>query len=46
MQVYVAAFRKRKLSHPNDPAELYEIDDDNEAEFLPHGRTFRFLAKL
>ncbi|KAJ4823897.1 hypothetical protein Tsubulata_026741, partial [Turnera subulata] len=49
IQVYVASFRNRKLSLPEDPTELYEITMDKEAtieeEFLPHGDTFRFLDK-
>ncbi|KAL5577059.1 hypothetical protein UlMin_018758 [Ulmus minor] len=49
IQVYVAAIRKRKLSLPEDPSDLYEINKDKEAalevEFLPHTDTFSFLDK-
>ncbi|CAK8530804.1 unnamed protein product [Lathyrus sativus] len=49
IQVYVAAIRNRNLSLPENPAELYEIDQDKEAadeiEFLPHRDTLRFLDK-
>ncbi|GFS35327.1 nitrate transporter 1:2 [Actinidia rufa] len=45
IQVYVAAFRNRKLELPKDPEELYEINRDKEAEteteFLPHRDVFR-----
>ncbi|XLR35336.1 hypothetical protein S83_063236, partial [Arachis hypogaea] len=38
--VYVAAIRNRRLTLPEDPAELYVIEQDREAtletEFLPH----------
>ncbi|KAF9620646.1 hypothetical protein IFM89_013672 [Coptis chinensis] len=48
-QVYVASIRNRKLTHPGNPKELYEIDRDKEAavdqEFLPHRKTLRFLDK-
>ncbi|KAH7568678.1 hypothetical protein JRO89_XS06G0031700 [Xanthoceras sorbifolium] len=47
--VYVAAIRNKKLRLPKDPAELYEIDKDNEAaidaEFLSHRDIFRWLDK-
>ncbi|XLT43675.1 hypothetical protein HN873_036279, partial [Arachis hypogaea] len=40
VQVYVAAVRNRRLTLPEDPAELYAIEQDREAtletEFLPH----------
>ncbi|QHN96682.1 Protein NRT1/ PTR FAMILY 6 [Arachis hypogaea] len=40
VQVYVAAIRNRRLTLPEDPAELYVIEQDREAtletEFLPH----------
>ncbi|XLS81351.1 hypothetical protein HN51_047182 [Arachis hypogaea] len=40
VQVYVAAIRNRRLTLPEDPAELYAIEQDREAtletEFLPH----------
>ncbi|KAH8511662.1 hypothetical protein H0E87_008999 [Populus deltoides] len=49
LQVYVAAFRNRKLQLPEDPLDLYEINKDKEAaieaEFLPHRDTLRFLDK-
>ncbi|KAL5772107.1 hypothetical protein ACOSQ2_012031 [Xanthoceras sorbifolium] len=49
VQVYVAAIRNKKLRLPKDPAELYEIDKDNEAaidaEFLSHRDIFRWLDK-
>ncbi|KAK7303025.1 hypothetical protein RJT34_13924 [Clitoria ternatea] len=49
IQVYVAAIRNRNLPLPEDPAELYEIEQDKEAaeeiEFLPHRDIFRFLDK-
>ncbi|XAR66615.1 hypothetical protein NMG60_11012903 [Bertholletia excelsa] len=49
IQVYAAAFSNRKLSLPEDPQELYEINRDKEAaiemEFLPHTTAFRFLDK-
>ncbi|PSR91829.1 Protein NRT1/ PTR FAMILY 4.3 like, partial [Actinidia chinensis var. chinensis] len=49
IQVYVAAFRNRKLELPKDPEDLYEINRDKEAEteteFLPHRDVFRFLDK-
>ncbi|XLT87499.1 hypothetical protein HN873_009252 [Arachis hypogaea] len=39
VQVYVAAIRNRRLTLPEDPAELYAIEQDREAtletEFLP-----------
>jgi peptide/histidine transporter 3/4 len=46
-QVYVAAIRNRNLPLPEDPTELYEIEQDKEAaaeeiEFLPHRDIFRF----
>ncbi|XP_019253782.1 PREDICTED: protein NRT1/ PTR FAMILY 4.5-like [Nicotiana attenuata] len=48
-QVYVAAIRNRNLQLPEDSADLYEIDEDNEAaipaEFLPHTDTYKFLDK-
>ncbi|XP_004486281.2 protein NRT1/ PTR FAMILY 4.5-like [Cicer arietinum] len=49
MQVYVAAIRNRNLPLPEDPADLYEIEQDKEAameiEFLPHRDIFRFLDR-
>ncbi|AES64052.1 putative proton-dependent oligopeptide transporter family, major facilitator superfamily [Medicago truncatula] len=49
IQVYVAAIRNRNLHLPEDPKELYEIEQDKEAseeiEFLPHRDIFRFLDK-
>ncbi|KAL4274619.1 hypothetical protein HN873_069638 [Arachis hypogaea] len=49
VQVYVAAIRNRRLTLPEDPAELYEIESDKEAaletEFLPHRDIYRFLDK-
>ncbi|XP_015942944.1 protein NRT1/ PTR FAMILY 4.5 [Arachis duranensis] len=49
VQVYVAAIRNRRLTLPEDPAELYEIEQDKEAaletEFLPHRDIYRFLDK-
>ncbi|GAU48455.1 hypothetical protein TSUD_383520, partial [Trifolium subterraneum] len=48
--VYVAAIRNRNLPLPEDPTELYEIEQDKEAaaaeiEFLPHRGIFRFLDR-
>lgn len=49
MQVYVAAFRNRKLQLPEDPSQLYEINKDSEAaieaEFHVHTDHFRSLDK-
>ncbi|KAG4948589.1 hypothetical protein JHK82_041770 [Glycine max] len=49
IQVYVAAIRNRNLPLPEDPTELYEIEQDKEAaeeiEFLPHRDTLRFLDR-
>nr|XP_027108816.1 protein NRT1/ PTR FAMILY 4.5-like [Coffea arabica] len=49
IQVYVAAFRNRKLQLPDDPSMLYEMSLDNEAatkaEFLPHTSDLKFLDK-
>ncbi|KAK2447506.1 protein NRT1/ PTR FAMILY 4.5 [Trifolium repens] len=50
IQVYVAAIRNRNLPLPEDPTELYEIEQDKEAaaeeiEFLPHRDIFRFLDR-
>ncbi|KAG7959930.1 hypothetical protein I3843_10G093800 [Carya illinoinensis] len=49
IQVHVAAIRNRNLHLPEDPADLYEIENDKEAaveaEFLPHRDIFRFLDK-
>ncbi|KAK3006529.1 hypothetical protein RJ639_015902, partial [Escallonia herrerae] len=49
IQVYIAAYRNRKLQLPQDPNELYEINRDKEAaleeEFLPHRDVYRFLDK-
>ncbi|KAL3520129.1 hypothetical protein ACH5RR_018278 [Cinchona calisaya] len=49
VQVYVAAFRNRKLQLPEDSSKLYELSLDNEAaievEFLPHSPDFEFLDK-
>ncbi|XP_028189529.1 protein NRT1/ PTR FAMILY 4.6-like [Glycine soja] len=49
IQVYVAAIRNRNLPLPEDPIELYEIEQDKEAaeeiEFLPHRDTLRFLDR-
>ncbi|KAJ7968798.1 protein NRT1/ PTR FAMILY 4.5-like [Quillaja saponaria] len=49
LQVYVAAIRNRNFRVPEDPADLYEIENDKEAaletEFLPHRDIFRFLDK-
>ncbi|XP_050234343.1 protein NRT1/ PTR FAMILY 4.5-like [Mercurialis annua] len=49
VQVYVAAFRNRKLQIPEDSSELYEINKDKEAaiesEFQFHTDSFRFLDK-
>ncbi|KAJ7000108.1 hypothetical protein NC653_010775 [Populus alba x Populus x berolinensis] len=49
LQVYVAAFRNRKLQLPEDPLDFHEINKDKEAaieaEFLPHRDTLRFLDK-
>ncbi|KAK4361623.1 hypothetical protein RND71_020575 [Anisodus tanguticus] len=48
-QVYVAAIRNRNLKLPEDPDDLYEIDEDKEAalqaEFLHHTDTYKFLDK-
>ncbi|XP_027338171.1 protein NRT1/ PTR FAMILY 4.5-like [Abrus precatorius] len=49
IQVYVAAIRNRNLPLPEDPSELYEIEQDKEAaeeiEFIPHRDIFRFLDR-
>ncbi|CAI0475632.1 unnamed protein product, partial [Linum tenue] len=49
LQVYVAAYRNRKLQLPEDPSDLYEISKDKEAamevEFLAHREIFKFLDK-
>ncbi|MED6157353.1 hypothetical protein PIB30_022320 [Stylosanthes scabra] len=49
IQVYVAAIRNRNLQLPQDPIELYEIEQDKEAardlEYLPHRNIYRFLDK-
>uniref|UniRef100_A0A7N1A1Z8 Uncharacterized protein n=1 Tax=Kalanchoe fedtschenkoi TaxID=63787 RepID=A0A7N1A1Z8_KALFE len=49
IQVYVAAFRNRRLKLPEDATELYEINHDQEAaieaEFLPHRHVLRCLDK-
>ncbi|CAI0475641.1 unnamed protein product [Linum tenue] len=49
LQVYVAAFRNRKLHLPEDPSDLYEISGDKKAavevEFLAHRDCFKFLDK-
>ncbi|CAI0475631.1 unnamed protein product [Linum tenue] len=49
VQVYVAAYRNRKLQLPEDPSDLYEISKDKEAamevEFLAHREIFKFLDK-
>ncbi|CAI0475636.1 unnamed protein product [Linum tenue] len=49
VQVYVAAFRNRKLHLPEDPSDLYEISGDKKAavevEFLAHRDCFKFLDK-
>ncbi|KAF3451357.1 hypothetical protein FNV43_RR07452 [Rhamnella rubrinervis] len=49
IQVYVVAFRNRKLSFPENPEDLYEINRDKEAaveeEFLPHRDILSFLDK-
>ncbi|RZB96488.1 protein NRT1/ PTR FAMILY 4.5-like [Glycine soja] len=49
IQVYVAAIHNRNLSLPEDPIELYEIEQDKEAameiEHQPHRDIFRFLDK-
>lgn len=47
IQVFVAAFRNRKLKLPDYPEELYEIDMDKEdpvssTEFLAHRDVYRF----
>ncbi|OAY62893.1 Protein NRT1/ PTR FAMILY 4.6, partial [Ananas comosus] len=48
-QVYVAAFRNRKLILPGNPEELYEISrmkgSAEAEEFVPHRDQFRFLDK-
>jgi len=45
-QVYIAAIRNRNLPLPEDPMELYEIEQDKEAavevEYQPHRDIFRF----
>lgn len=45
--MYVAAIRNRKLSLPENPEDLYEINRDKEAaveeEFLPHRDILRFF---
>lgn len=49
LQVYVAAFRNRKLALPQNANDLYELDKEKESnrdlEFIPRGDTFRFLEK-
>ncbi|OIS98290.1 protein nrt1 ptr family 4.5, partial [Nicotiana attenuata] len=49
-QVYVAAIRNRNLQLPEDSADLYEIDEDNEAaipaEFLPHTDTYKYKYRV
>ncbi|KAK1375446.1 Proton-dependent oligopeptide transporter family [Heracleum sosnowskyi] len=49
VQVYVAAVRNRKLKHPDNDVELYEMNKDKEdaleQEFLPHTQGFRWLDK-
>ncbi|XP_029124955.1 protein NRT1/ PTR FAMILY 4.5 [Cajanus cajan] len=49
IQVYVAAIHNRNLPLPEDPTELYEIEQDKEAaeeiEFLPHKDILRFLDR-
>ncbi|WVZ23941.1 hypothetical protein V8G54_002485 [Vigna mungo] len=49
IQVYIAAISNRNLPLPEDPMELYEIEQDKEAgmevEYQPHTDTFRFLDK-
>ncbi|CAN1230257.1 Protein NRT1/ PTR FAMILY 4.6, partial [Linum grandiflorum] len=49
LQVYVAAYRNRKLQLPEDHSQLYEISRDKEAsldvEFVAHRDIFRFLDK-
>ncbi|KAM7273876.1 hypothetical protein ACFE04_028540 [Oxalis oulophora] len=49
--VYVAAWNKRKLDLPSDPAFLYNVDDvvgggsNKTKQKLPHSKQFRFLDK-
>ncbi|CAN0910961.1 Protein NRT1/ PTR FAMILY 4.6 [Linum grandiflorum] len=49
LQVYVAAYRNRKLQLPEDHSQLYEISRDKEAsldvEFVAHRDIFRFLDR-
>ncbi|XP_061342676.1 protein NRT1/ PTR FAMILY 4.5-like [Gastrolobium bilobum] len=49
IQVYVAAIRNRNHPLPENPIDLYEIEQDKEAavetEFLPHRDIFRFLDR-
>ncbi|KAK7400204.1 hypothetical protein VNO78_11404 [Psophocarpus tetragonolobus] len=49
IQVYVAAIRNRNLPLPEDPIELYKIEQDKEAsveiEYQPQGNIFGFLDK-
>ncbi|XP_061356393.1 protein NRT1/ PTR FAMILY 4.5-like [Gastrolobium bilobum] len=49
IQVYIAAIRNRNLPLPEDPRELYEIEQDKEAaveiEYLPHRDILRFLDR-
>ncbi|XP_042944669.1 protein NRT1/ PTR FAMILY 6.3-like [Carya illinoinensis] len=50
IQVYVAAIHNRHLHLPQDPIDLYEIENDKEAaveaEFLPHRDIFMFSPNL
>ncbi|QCE11804.1 solute carrier family 15 [Vigna unguiculata] len=47
LQVLVASFSKRKLPHPSDPAQLYEVPKSigNNKRFLCHTNKLKFLDK-
>ncbi|KAJ8761983.1 hypothetical protein K2173_006585 [Erythroxylum novogranatense] len=48
IQVYVASYLNRNFQLPEDPSELYEISNKEEAmdmEFLPHNDTLRWMDK-
>ncbi|CAN1167295.1 Protein NRT1/ PTR FAMILY 4.6 [Linum perenne] len=49
MQVYVAAYRNRKLQLPEDHSQLYEISKEKEGllevEFVAHRDIFKFLDR-
>ncbi|KAK7390474.1 hypothetical protein VNO78_25780 [Psophocarpus tetragonolobus] len=47
LQVLVAAISKRKLPHPSNPTQLYEvsISEGNSERFLAHTKKLKFLDK-